>query len=332
MQGAMANRIKNTFGILKESFKEFSEDECTSLAAALSYYTVFSLPALLVIIIWIVGVIWGQEAATGQIQQQVSGMLGPEGGAEIETMIQSAGSRTAGGLMAKILGIGALIFGATGAFGQLQYSINKIWEVEPDPEQGGVKRMALKRVLSFGMVLAIAFLLMVSLVLSAAIAAFGSMLDNMLPGFFSEAVLQGLNLLISLAVFTLLIAAIYKVLPDAVVAWSNVWVGAFATALLFTIGKFLIGLYLGNSEIGSTYGAAGSIVLILVWVYYSSLIVFFGAEFTQVWAKHQGTRIEPDDDAVRVIEEKKHIRDGVPVDAPETVEMKERQRRHGERI
>jgi membrane protein len=203
------------------------------------------------------------------------------------------------------LGIIALIAGATGAFGQLQSSLNTIWHVKPDPRVGGVKNFVGHRILSLGMILAIAFLLLVSLAVSAALSAFGGFLSGFLPQGFSGAVLHGVEILVSLGIVAALFAAMFKVLPDAKIRWRDVWIGAFITAILFTVGKFLIGLYLGHSGAATAYGAAGSLVLIVLWINYSSLIFLFGAEFTAVWAEtHSGT-VQPKPGAVKVVTEEK---------------------------
>ncbi len=321
----MAGIFKRSFNMLKEVFEEFTDDDALSMAASLSYYTVFSLPALLVIVITILAAVFGQDAAQGQIQSQVSALMGDAAATEIQTMIASASSKMSGSIVQIIIGIGALVFGATGAFAQLQRALNRAWEVEPDPEKGGVMKMILKRLLSFGMVVFIGFLLLVALVVSAAISAFGAMLENVLPSALTTPVLYVINTLVSLGVITLLFAAIYKVLPDVKIRWKDVWVGAFATAILFAVGKFLIGLYIGNSNPASAYGAAGSLVLILLWIYYSSIILFLGAEFTQVWAKAHGARIRPDSDAVQVLQRKDHVRNG---EAVESSQSKRRRERH----
>lgn len=296
--------------ILKESGKEFMDDNCPRMAAALAYYTIFSLPPLLILIITIVGAVWDPQTIRAAMEGQFAQMMGPEAAGEIHTMIENAnrpGSRSA---LRTILGVAALIFGATGAFIQLQDALNQAWEVEPDPEQGGLKNFLLKRVFTFGMILGIGFLLLVSLVLSAALSAFGEVLSEMLPGGLSDALLHSLNLGISFAIVTLLFAALFKVVPDAKIAWRDVWIGAAATAVLFVLGKFLIGLYLGNSDPGQAFGAAGSLAVLLLWIYYSGLIVLFGAEFTQAWADSRGSGIEPEPGAVRVVERKEHVREG----------------------
>ena len=291
---------KGFFGVIKETFAEFSDDNCTTMAAALAYYTVFSLPPLLIIIIAVAGIVLSPQEVEQAIQQQAGSLVGQGGAEQIQTMVENAGNLGQKGIIGIVLGVAGLLFGATGAFAQLQTALNRAWEIMPDPEGGGIIRTVLKRVLSLGMVLGIAFLLLVSLVLSAMLSALSGWLAQFLPGGISSAALFVLDAAVSLAVITLLFAAIFKVLPDAKVAWKDVWLGGFVTALLFVVGKFAIGFYLGQSNPGEAFGAAGSLALILVWIYYSSMIVFLGAEFTQSWATNKGEGIEPDEDAVRM--------------------------------
>lgn len=303
---------KEGLSILKKTFSEFSNDDCSRMAAALAYYTVFSLPALLVLVIMIAGTLWEPQDVSGVIDTQVRDIVGRDGAEQVQAMIESARERMSGsgGLLATLLGIGTLLFGATGAFAQLQDALNRAWEVEPDPESGGVKNFIFKRLLSFGMILGVAFLLLVSLVVSAAISVISAQAAHILPAGISSALLYAIQLALSLGIITLLFAAIFKVLPDAEIAWRDVWVGAAVTALLFVVGKFLLSFYFGRSDPGSTFGAAGSLVLILVWIYYSSMILLLGAEFTQVWARRHGSGIQPSEGAVRVVQERKHVRDG----------------------
>ncbi len=295
--------------VLKRTFRDFSEDECPLRAAGLAYYTIFSLPPLLVLILMLVGLIWGPQTIQRAMEGQFAAMIGREAAGQIHTMIQSANQPGGGGLVATLIGFAGLIFGATGAFLNLQGALNRAWEVEPDPE-GGIVRTLLKRVFSFGMILGIAFLLLVSLVLSAALSTFGNALSGMLPGGVSHVVLQIVELAISFAVITLLFAVMFKVVPDAVIAWRDVWPGAVVTALLFVVGKFGIGFYLGRSNPGQAFGAAGALAVLLLWIYYSGLIILLGAEFTQAWVQSRGKRIEPAKGAVRVVEEKRSVRAG----------------------
>lgn len=294
----MASNGEKKLGLLRQSLSDFSDDECPTMAAALSYYTVFSLPPLLALLLLLLGAIVDPAQVQGTLEAQIENLMGSAGGEEVRAMIREA-EHPAGGLLAVILGFAALILGATGVFGQLQAALNKAWEVKPDPAQGGVKNFVLKRVFSFGMVLGVAFLLLVSLALTAALSAFGDALGDRLPGGVSEPVLHAFNFVLSFAVVVLLFAAMFKVLPDARIAWRDVLPGAFVTALLFMVGKSLIGFYLGKSNPGEAFGAAGSLAVLLVWIYYSSMILLFGAEFTQTWAERRGRGIEPEPGAVR---------------------------------
>jgi membrane protein len=291
-------KVGDGFGLLKDAFKEWREDKADRLAASLAYYTIFSLAPLVLIAIAIAGLVFGREAAQGQIFGQLQGLLGPEAAGTIEASVANSQKKEAG-LFSAGIGLVVLLWSASNVFGQLQDALNTIWEVAPKPG-AGIKAFIQKRVLSMGMVLAIGFLLLVSLVLSAGLSAVGNFLGGLLPG--GEALWQVVNFVVSFGIVTALFAAIYKVLPDAEVQWSDVWVGAAVTALLFVIGKLLIGLYLGHASVGSTFGAAGSLVVLLVWVYYSAQILFFGAEFTQAYARRFGSRIEPSEGAVKVTE------------------------------
>lgn len=302
----MAQEPTGVFGIVKQSLSDFMEDDCMDSAAALSYYTIFSLPAFLVLILLLVGSFLDPNDVRGGLESQMQALMGPSAGEQARTILQEA-ERPRGGLLPTILGVAGLIFGATGVFGQLQKTLNRAWNVEPDPNQGGIKNFFSKRLFSFGMILVLAFLLLVSLVISAALSGLGDRLGAMMPDGLSGPVLQTLNLIISLAVFVLLFGAMFKVLPDAKMAWRSVWVGATVTAVLFVIGKFLIALYLGKSNPGEAYGAAGSLAVLLLWIYYTSLIVLFGAEFTETWAERRGEGIEPEHGAVRVRREKRRV-------------------------
>jgi membrane protein len=296
--------MKEIIEQLKQTLREFQEDQCPRMAAALSYYTVFSLPPLLILLLQIVGLVLDPHDVQGALEKQIGGLVGSEGANEVQTIIAHADKPGAGGgPLATIIGVAALIFGATGAFTELQAALNRAWEVVPDPKQGGFKNFLVKRVFSFGMVLGIAFLLLVSLVLSTALAALGNALTGLAPGGVSEVLLHAVNLAISLGVITVLFAAIFRLLPDATIAWKDVWAGAFTTAVLFVGGKFVIGLYLGNSNPGSAFGAAGSLAILLLWIYYSSMILLFGAEFTQVWAERRGRGFAPEPGAMRLQEQ-----------------------------
>ena len=275
--------LKNITGVFKETFSEFSSDKVPRLAAALAYYSLFSLAPLLVISIAIAGFAFGAEAARGEIVGQIRGVVGETAGKAIEEMIENAGKNESRGVFATIAGVVALLFGASGVFGQLKDTLNTIWEV-PEKKGGGIRLFLRERLWSFSMVLVIGFLLLTSLILTAAIGAVG----NLTSGGSNETLWHILNLLVSLGVITVLFALIFKFVPDAAVSWRDVWIGAGFTSLLFVLGKFGIGLYLGKSSVASTYGAAASLIIVILWVYYSSLILFLGAEFTEVYARRRG--------------------------------------------
>ena len=307
--------VKEAFSLLKASGGGFLEDDCQTQAAALSYYTTFSLPPLLMVLLLILGALVDPQDIRGQLEIQMGTLMGPAATEQIRSILAQLHQPGSGGTLATVLSVAGLVLGASGAFGQLQAALNRTWGVAPDPQQGGVKAFLVKRLFSFGMILSVAFLLLVSLVLSAGLSAFGGALGRMLPEGLSTTLLQILNLAISLLVITAVFAAIFKVLPDARVAWRDVWVGAGVTALLFVIGKFLIGFYIGRSNPGQAFGAAGSLAVLLVWVYYSSMIVLFGAEFTEAWVERRGGVITPERGAVRVLAEKRPVREGGAVPA-----------------
>lgn len=286
-------------GFLRQLSKDFSEDECTTQAAALAYYTVFSLPALLFLIVTLVSVLVDPGKVEQKLASEVGGMAGADAAEAIGTMLTSARARTEGGTLRLIIGLGMLVFGATGAFMQLQQALNRAWEVRPGSQ--GVKQFLLKRLLSFGFILAVGFLLLVSLVLSAVVSGFADSLSSLIGGV-PPVVLTVVQTVLSLIVIAVLFALIFKVLPDADVAWRDAAIGGVFTAVLFTIGKFAIGLYLGKSAPGSAFGAGSALAAILVWIYYSSIIVLLGAEFTQLWATRRGSGIRPSKGAERIAE------------------------------
>lgn len=286
---------KGTVGLLRRTFKDFLDDECPQMAAALSYYTIFALPPLLILILTVVGLVFDPAQVQETIRGQFGEMMGAEGAQQIGTIIEQADRPEGRGARA-LVGVVGILLGATGAFMQLQKALNRAWEVEPDPDAGGVKTFVLKRLLSLGMIFGLAFLLLVSLALSALISMAGDVVGSILPGT-SAPLLYALDVALNLALITLLFAVMFKVLPDARIRWKSVWVGAAATAALFVAGKFALGLYLGRSNPGEAYGAAGSLALLLVWIYYAAMIVLLGAEFTQVWAESRGHGIEPEEGA-----------------------------------
>ena len=280
--------LRTLLSLLLETFQEWNRDNAPRLAAALAYYTAFSIAPLLIVIIGVVGAVFGEEAARGEIVGQIQGAVGPDAAQVIQDLIQNA-NRAEGSLLATIVGVVTLLLGATGVFAQLEGSLNTIWNIPP--QQGGVVAFLKNKLLSLGMILVVGFLLLISLVLTTAVAAIGSMIDSTLPGL--EFLSQLLSFIVSFGITTLLFASIYKFLPKAVIEWRDVLVGASITSLLFVIGQFALSLYLGSTSATSVYGAAGSFVLLLLWVYYSAQIVMFGAEFTQVFARRYGSRIVP---------------------------------------
>ncbi|MEO1671408.1 MAG: YihY/virulence factor BrkB family protein [Cyanobacteria bacterium J06631_2] len=289
----MQIRTKSTLRLLKEAFKEWQDDKVSLLAAALAYYTVFSITPLLVIAIAIAGAVFGQDAARGEILNQINQLVGAQGAQAIEIALANADQPRISGI-ASIISVIVLLVGASGVFAQLQEALNTVWDVKAKPN-GGIGEFIRKRLLSFGMVLVIGFLLLVSLVLSAMLSGIGKLQIELLPGFTS--LWQVLNFALSFGFISLLFALIYYYLPDVKIRWRDVWIGAIITALLFTVGKFAIGLYLGRGSLGSTYGAAGSLIVFLAWVFYSAQILLFGAEFTQVYARKRGRAIRPNSHA-----------------------------------
>ncbi len=292
--------LKELPNLFKLSFREWSDDHASNLAAALAYYTIFSLAPLLIIAIAIAGLLWQRSAVQQQVLSQVGGLVGAQGQTFVAGLLQNA-SRPGQDILATIIGIVTLLFGALGAFNALQTSLNEIWDVEEKKVKGlwnVIRQQVINRFLSFAMILGIGFLLLVSLIVSAGLTALGTWLGTVLP--FQQLILQIINLVISIAFITVLFAFIFKFLPDAEIAWRDVWIGAFFTAILFSIGKTIIGLYLGSSAVGTTFGAAGSLVIILLWIYYSAQILFFGAEFTQVYANQLGSRVVPEKQAQAV--------------------------------
>lgn len=282
--------------LLVTTARETMDDDVPTMAAAIAYSTLFALPPLLVLIVGLAGAVFGPAAVQEALVGEVGGIVGAEAEEAIRGMIVGAGD-LGSGLGAKLVGLLTLVVGATGAFGQLQKALNRAWEVAPE-EGGGLRAVLMKRLLSFGLVLTIAFLLLVSLAVSAALAAVGDAATAVASDTLASPLMGAANALVSLVVITALFAMLFKVLPDVDLAWRDVLVGAAVTALLFTVGKTLIGLYIGRADPGSAFGAAGSVVLILLWIYYSALIVLVGAEFTQAWATQVGGGARVSDGAV----------------------------------
>jgi len=275
--------------LLEDTTTEWWNDNAFRLSAALAYYTLFSLAPVLVVAVAIAGFAFGREAVRGQLFEELRGLVGDSSAAALQTAVAAAAVRPSSGVVATAVGILTLIIGSSAVFGELQDDLNTIWDAKP-PQGTGLWMMVRKRLLSLAMVAVIGFLLLVSLALSASVTLLGTYVADILP--LSAVLLEGVNFLASLAITTMLFASIYKVLPDVDIRWSDVWFGAAATAAMFTLGKSLIGIYLGRTVVGSAYGAAGSLVVLLLWIYYSSLILFFGAELTQVYARSHGSRTD----------------------------------------
>jgi len=287
---ALVKTINELALIFRDTFVQWLDRDPFRSTAVIAFYTIFSLPGLLVIIINLAGYFYGQEAVTRRISSEIEGMIGGNTAKDIEAIIANA-SVNQDFTFASLIGIATLIFGATGVFYQLQQTLNSIWEVKPEPKRKIIK-MILDRIFSFGLIIAVGFLLLVSLVLSALL----SLLSEWVSFYFSETfnvLFRILDFSLSLSVVTFLFAAIFKFLPDAKVPWRDVWIGAFVTALLFVVAKLALGFYFGNSNPASAYGAAGTVILIMLWVSYAGSIVLFGAEFTRIHANRRGARVKP---------------------------------------
>lgn len=282
----MLTRLRRLFDLCRRAVLAWVDDFAPSMGAAISYYTVFSLAPLLVIVIAVAGAVFGREAVQGEIVGQLQGLIGREGAIAVQGLIKSA-SEPAKGLVAGAISIVVLMVGATTVFAELQSALDRIWHVPEKEKPSGLWAVLRARVLSFGLILGLAFLLMVSLSVSAGISAFGSFASGLLPGW--EVLLQGINMLLSVAITTVLFAMIFKFMPSVEIEWSDVWVGSVVTAVLFEFGKFAIGLYLGKSGVNESFAAAGSLVVLLAWVYYAAQIFLLGAEFTKVYSEDKGS-------------------------------------------
>lgn len=288
--------FKGIVDVLKNTFSGFSDDKITKLSASLAYYTIFSMGPLLVVIISLCGLFLGKEAVEGKVYAQLQGFVGSDTAAQLQQIIKNAainGKST----LAAIIGVVTLVIGATTMFAEIQDSINTIWGLKPKPKKNGLLLMLRNRVLSFSTIVTLGFLLLVSLVVTAVIEGISKRLQAHFPDV-TVVIFYIINLLLTLGVSSLIFAVIFRVLPDAKIRWKDVLVGAIVTALLFMLGKFGISLYVSKTNVGSTYGTAGSLVVVLVWVYYSSIILYLGAEFTKAWAVKYGTAIHPDEYAV----------------------------------
>jgi membrane protein len=278
-------RVKEFFHLGKESVTAWQDDHASSMGAAIAFYTVFSIAPLLIIVIAVAGFVWGEDAVRGEIIRQLGGLVGTEGASGVQNLIKSA-DKPAQGITATVISAIVLIVGSTTVFAELQSALDRIWRA-PALEKTGIWSTLRARLLSFGLVLGLAFLLLVSLILSAALAALGQWTSGLFPGW--ELLLQVINAIVSLSIATVLFAMIYKFMPQAKIAWRDVWVGAVVTAVLFESGKFLIALYVGKSSTISSLTAAGSLVVVLIWVYYAAQVFLLGAEFTWTYAKHYGS-------------------------------------------
>jgi membrane protein len=275
---------RSFFEIAKTTVKKFFADDCMNMAAAMAYYTIFSLPPLLVIVITIGSVMFDRQQVEGAIESQMQGVMDAQ---QIDAMTDRV-KDTGSGTIASIVGIVLLLFAATGVLAQLQTALNRVWDVDPETQAGGVKQFFMKRLFSFLMIIVMACILLVSLVLTSFLSGVGGYVSELVPGELWRPVLLVMNLLINWLIFALLFASIFKILPDADVGWKDVAVGSAVTSLLFMTGQYVLSLYFSNADVTSPYGAAGSILLVLVWVYYSAIILLLGAEFTRVTFSESG--------------------------------------------
>ena len=293
--------LKDIWTILKQSFSDFIDNKVFKLSAALAFYTIFSLPAMLIIIISVSDIFYGRAAIEGTLYHQIAEFVGSEAAIQIQQTIRAA-ALSQSTYFATIVGIVTLIFGATSVFSEIQDSINFIWKLKTKPRKGmGFLKLLFNRLLSFSLVVTLGFLLLVSLLINGLMDMLITRLTGMFPQL-TVVVVYAVNVIITFGITALLFALIFKVLPDARIKWRHVRAGAFTTSILFMLGKFLIGYYLGHSKLSSTYGTAGSVIVMLLWVYYSAMILYFGAVFTHVFAAHSGTRIYPNSYAVWVQE------------------------------
>ena len=286
----MKRKIKDYWAILKDAFSCFLGDNAMRLSASLSYYTLFSLAPMLLIIISLGGIFFGREAVQGQVYDQIDGLIGSDAAKQVQEILKNA-QRSGQSVWAAVVGVITLVIGATGTFAEIQDAINVIWGLKPKPKNGIVKYL-ITRFLSFSLIISLGFLLLVSLVVNGILDIFSQKAQL----YFSDATIYifwAINLLVVWGVIASLFTVIFKVLPDGKINWRDAFVGASFTSFLFMIGKYGIGLYLGNSSVGSTFGAAGSVVIILLWVYYSALILYFGAEFTKAYTNFYGRSIQP---------------------------------------
>jgi membrane protein len=302
---SLGDRIREPLRFLWRCIEKFLGDGCSTMAASLSYATFFSLPALLSLILLILGAVMDPTEIQRAILFQAGNLIGRAGAEQVGTIIEHARRVDVNKGAAAILSGAAVLVGASASFGALQGALNKVWGVKPDPRRGQIRNFLAKRIFTFGVDIGVAFLLLVSLALSAFLSAAGQRVTRVLG--VPQALLQLTDWLLSFGVLSALFAGMYKLLPDARIAWTDVWVGSVATALLFVIGKALIGIYLGGSNPGSAYGAAGSMAVVMIWIYYTSMVVLFGSEITRVWTEWYGRGVRPEKGAVEVVETEKVV-------------------------
>ncbi|MCS3530509.1 YihY/virulence factor BrkB family protein [Chryseobacterium sp. JUb7] len=286
----MINNIKFFWEVLKETFTEWNNSSASKDSASLAYYAIFSIPGLLIIIIWIAGYFFGEEAIRGQISSQISGIMGPDVAKSIQSMIAGA-LIDKQNIFMKIVGVGALVFGSTTLFFQLQHTLNTLWDVQSAPKKALIKFL-LDRANSLGMILILGFLLMITMILSSLISVFNNIITKYF-GFETYMLVELVNFGVGFGFVMLLFALMFKVLPDVQISWKPVWKGAFLTAVLFTLGKFLLSLYFGTAKPTSAFGTAGTVILIMMWINYSCMLIFFGAVYTKVYAYKKGYKINP---------------------------------------
>jgi membrane protein len=311
-----------------QTIQEFLADGCPQMAAAISFYMLFSLPPLLVLITMLVEPFLDAATVVAIMEQEAGNMIGPQAAAQVELLLENVTRPGQGGALAAVLGIGAFLFGATAAFGQLQAALNTAWRVGPDPSRGDVMNFLIKRALSFAMISVIGVMLILTLIMSTVLGAFGDTLELISPRIPSADLLRIADAAVSFTIATLLFAGMFRYLPDARVGWRAAAQGGAVTAVLFTAGKVGVGYWLGSTDAGSAFGAAGSLALVLIWIYYSSMILLFGAELTQVWMKKRGEPIEPKEGAVRIIrQQEQFVRKGKPESKVPSRPLRERFRR-----
>ncbi|WP_017498406.1 YihY/virulence factor BrkB family protein [Flavobacterium sp. WG21] len=304
------NILSKTWYLLRTTFLEFNDDNAIKLSAALSYYTIFALPPLLIIIITICGFFFGEEAVTGELYGQINRLVGNDAAIQIQDAIKNV-QLSDSNVFVTIFGVVMLLIGASGVFAEIQSSINFIWGLRAKPNKG-LKKFIQNRIMSFSMIVSVGFLMLVSLMLNAVLDVLNARLKLYLADS-TVYLFYVINLIIVLGSITLLFAIIFRTLPDGIIKWRDAFIGAGCTAILFMIGKFAIGFYLGNSTIASVYGAAGSVIIILVWVYYSAIILYFGAEFTKVYAKTYGGKIAPNGYSVEIKKEIFEVKEQIEI-------------------